>query len=314
MVQNWAIGQNLPYTLWTPTDQTQIDALIEASNRTLRVIAGVQAAKYFVRFSEGNMSAVAPSNMPLTQYDADRWPGDNLSQFGFVIPVIVWVIVGGVALIGSLWGASEIIEAEAQRQEAKNKSALQAYDYQIAHEPKATQKAWSDFKNQNHAQLMDRAKTADGDQPGLFTKIFGSGFTKNLGSAIGIGAALLALFAFLRYAPPAPKKKKVINDNPCKGKKIKRQGPPVKWSKNQKKRAVQRERIAAYYEGQVSADQLRFYREQAEKSGWTVASVHTGKLDYEALAEELAATHGATAVKLMKCPFEKGVKCRSSQR
>ena len=301
MVQAWGTSHGIAITTWTPTDQALCDTLISYSNRMLRVIDGLHAQKYFLNFEAGRLQAVASPTMPREEYQDDLFPSDQ--GFG-VVPIIVWVIIGGITLIGSLWGASEIIEAEADRQKAKNQHAIIAADFAISKASKPAQAAWKDFKNQNQAQLMERAKAADNtDTGGVFGKLFGKTAAKGAGIAIGIGAALIGLMMFTRYAP-AEKKKPLIVRNPCGGgKKIVRHGPPVKWSANAAKRGRQAEHIAAYYEGQTAADQLAYYREQAEGGGWNVSAVYSGPVDYDGIAQGLADNYGASAIEFDRVPF-----------
>jgi len=300
LVQQWANRTGTPIAVWTPTDQQIVDRLIDYGNRLNRVSAGILSGKYGLQFAAGDMAAVAPSKMPREQYDPDLFPSES---FGIVIPVIVWVIVGGVILVGSLFSASEILKHEANRQISKNQATIIQADKEIAKSDPATRRAWQQFKNQNQQHLMEKAKQADGEQDGgIFGAIFGKTASKGIGVAIGIAAAVILVGL---AGSVTPEKKKMIYSNPCSrgGRKIARMGPPVKWSKDPAKRKRQVAHIAAYYEGAAMAGQLEHYRKQQEGRGWELGAVYSGPVDYNKVATKIAKQTGAKEIHFDQVPF-----------
>lgn len=203
MVQHWANSHGVPIAVWTPSDQRRVDQLINAANKLDRVVAGLSAHKYFLMFSNGQISAVAPTSMRPDQYQSDRFPEEIEDGMGaaIIIPVIVLVVVSGIALIGSLWGTSKIIEAESERQRSKNEGSMIEADRQIAESSPATRQAWTAFKSQNHQQLLERTEQADAGDGGIFGTIFGSKAAKGVGIALGIAAALAGLMFLSRTLP-----------------------------------------------------------------------------------------------------------------
>ena len=201
LVQQWGNRAGLPLTTWTPTDQTEIDRLIDYGNRLSRIRAGIYSGKYFLQFTNGDMGVAAPPTMPSDQYDPDAFP---VEAFG-VIPIVVWVIVGGAILVGSLWGASEILKGEANRIQAKNQAVIIQADKQIAATDPATRAAWKQFKQQNADILAQKAAQADrSGEGGLFGKLFG----KTAATGLGIGIAVaIGLFLFGLAGNVSQKKK-----------------------------------------------------------------------------------------------------------
>lgn len=133
------------------------------------------------------MAAAADPRMARDQYEPDMFPGE-----AFGIAPVIWVIVGGVILISSFWGASEILKQEANRQTQKNQAVIIQADKQLAKTDPATRKAWQQFKQQNADILARKSATADqADEGGIFGKIFGKTAATGLGVGVAVAIGLM---------------------------------------------------------------------------------------------------------------------------
>lgn len=188
--QQWADLQGVIAGVWTPIDQADIDFFLRQRNIVESCIEGVYAGKYMLRFNGDLMQIATRPDMLRDEYAADIWP-ETSDQIGLGIAPIIWVIVGGVALIGSLWGGAEIMK-QANRLKTIDLSArTAALDATIAKTGNSTTiNAWRTFKRQNADALKERGKEAQAadERGGLFSWIFGSGTGSKIAGSIGLVA------------------------------------------------------------------------------------------------------------------------------
>jgi len=174
---------NIKGLVFDSADMARIGNLLNRANILGRYISAVEAGKYGIRLSNGDIDIMAPSDMPADEYAADLYPA------GLGIAVIIWVIVAGVLIGGALWLVSKILKDQANKIQKENEQRLIAADIEMMKQPDPARRDWIDMK---------KATKPAAKEAGILAKFFGS----DISSAIGIGllvfAGLLILPAFLK--------------------------------------------------------------------------------------------------------------------
>ena len=201
-VQRFADLNGLYADCWTPQDKADLAFLLRQRNIIDACIDGLYAGKYFLQFADGKMQIAARPDMPRSQYENDIFP-DVQETPGLGFPVVLWVIIGGVILVGSLWGGSALMKQHANVLTQENAKRTQVFDAMIAKTGNPTTiKAWQGFKQQNAQALKERANEADKADKGggLFSWIFGKGAGGKIAGSIGIALVVfMGILAFSKF-------------------------------------------------------------------------------------------------------------------
>jgi len=180
----------VPGFIFDSRSYDNVQLLLNRYNLLGRLITAVESGKYFIRIKDGDIDVLASSEMAEGEYAPDIWPpGPGQTGLG-AIPVIIWVLVVGVTLVGGLWASSAIIDSIAKKQQAENKKALIDADKEIAKLAPDVRRSWADFKRANQPKAQ---------KAGILGEIFGTEAASTLATALGVGLlALAALYAFRR--------------------------------------------------------------------------------------------------------------------
>lgn len=177
----------------TYEDQLAAIDAINKYNTLGRILLGINSNKYGIRFAKGDIDAMAPPDMPL-----EDWQGDKYPTLG-AIPVMLLVIVAGGLLVAGLYSASQVIEAKAKQDTARYQAELKKLDAQMMKTAGPVRADWMKLR-----QYAQNEKTKTKKQDGILVSIFGEEATGKIGGALAI---LLGIF-LLPYALKSFKKGK----------------------------------------------------------------------------------------------------------
>ena len=265
--QAWFDSRQIPIVCFDVEAQARVDGILERYNTIGRLITGAELNKYVLYFNPqtGDISACAPVGMTSDEYAPDMYPG--------ALGVLWFPIILGIILIGGFITADSALDYAAKKSDNDLQLAILKADQDMAKQPEAVRKAYSDFKTQSKA-AVDAANKSHGK--GWLDDLFGEGGIlggSGIGLAIGAAVLIFALSAaggarrVIGEAPaPAPALPATVeNARRRKSARRARQNPypggmcmsaaggggwqgKVKWSHDTEKRGRQAQHIADYYD------------------------------------------------------------------
>lgn len=175
--------------VFTAEDAQKVQGTLNIYNALGRILTGVHSWKYGIRIAQGDIDVLAPPDMPLEEWQADR------IALG-AVPLIIYAIAVGGLLVAGLWAGSEMMKSAAEKDYTKYKTDILKADKAIMKAAPDVRQDWI-RRRKDFEQIEQTTK----EKTGIITDIFGP----KMGAALAaVAAGLLVLFA-LRITPKGKK-------------------------------------------------------------------------------------------------------------
>ncbi len=164
-------------TVFNQADSQKITDLIDKFNRCERAIAKVEEGVYGLKFYDGKIDIIAPTDMPAEEYSNDVVTFEG---------ALIWVGVIGVVVVSAIIATSLLIETIAGDERIRlAEKMLDAAD-EINDMSPEMQAAFKELVEENEEKLKEA---------GILDKLLGGGSGMLIAGAIAAG---ILLFAYLR--------------------------------------------------------------------------------------------------------------------
>ena len=190
--QTWLSNRGLSIStgpVFTSTDLANVQGTLQVYNALGRIMLGVHSSKYGIDLYKGDIDVKAPPDMPAEEFQQDR--------LGLVIiPIIIYAIAMGAVVVAGIWGWSNGVKHQADRDFTKYKNNLLTADKEMMKQPPAVRNDWIKHRKEMIKQEADSKKDT-----GWLVKIFGS----KIGGGIAAGGVILLALLALRFIPRGKK-------------------------------------------------------------------------------------------------------------